>query len=665
MPKQADAPSAGRMHPRLSVLLIEDSDDDAVLVERALRTGGYAPDVTRVETEADMRAALAGPLPDVIVSDFTLPTFGATGALEVKASLGIDVPFIVVSGTVGEEVAVSAMRAGAQDFIVKSNLSRLVPAIRRETAEAERRREHSLTQRALRDTSAMLGAVFASSPAAIFMTDEHDRVEIWNPASAEIFGVPDANVLGRELDSTAFGAGELFAEMAYRVRQGEDVTARELDWRVTEHQNPRRLSVSAAPLASPVDSEGAATALRGIVWVVLDVSERHRLEQQLEHAHRLEAVGRLAGGIAHDFNNILTAITGYSDFLLEGLPHSLEEMRADVLEIRTAAQRATRLTHQLLAFSRRQVMQPHAIDLNAIVLDVESMLRRVMGDQVYIETRLEAALPPAWADRGQIEQILLNLVVNARDAVADGGTITITTSRAPDDRPDELLQDAGYVVLEVCDDGAGMEPELVARIFEPFFTTKPAGKGTGLGLSTVYGIVQQSEGHIDVDSRPGAGTSFRVWLRQPERQAERAGEAEPGPHRMARGPRRSLVILLVEDEPSVRAVAARTLARAGHTVLQADSGAEAMRLASETRVELLVSDVMMTGMSGPALAQRMRDHWPDLPAIFMSGYAEEDIPHDAVMREGENFLEKPFTPDALLHAVDRVMSRSGAAGRGA
>ena len=657
MPEQASTEVGAQAREALRVLLIEDSDDDAVLVERALRSGGFDPGIVRVETEADMRSALSSASFDVIISDFTLPSFGATQALALIEELGLDVAFIVVSGTVGEEAAVNAMRAGAHDFVVKTNLSRLAPAIRRETGEAKRRREHAQTQRTLRDTSALLGAVFESSPAAIFMTDADDRIEVWNPAAEAIFQAPQMFVMGRALDTGAFGGGELFAELAYQIRAGGEVRGREIDWHVRQHAPPLRLSVSAAPIVS---HDGEPT-LRGIVWVVLDLSEHHRLHQQLQHAQRLEAVGRLAGGIAHDFNNILTAITGYSDFLLESLPAVLEEQRTDVLEIRTAAQRATRLTNQLLAFSRRQVLQQQALDLNTVVSDVESMLRRVMGDQVFLTTRLAPVLPPVWADRGQLEQILMNLVVNARDAIDAGGTITIRTASADDagERPEGADPGTGYVLLEVRDDGRGMEPELVERIFDPFFTTKDPGKGTGLGLSTVYGIVQQSGGLIQVESRPGEGSAFRVWLRQPP-----AGMLRPGGHdgkeRARPTPQRPLVILLVEDEPAVRAVAARTLERAGHRVIQAGSGAEALRLAEGAPPDLVLTDVVMAGVSGPDLVKRMRERTPSLPAVFMSGYAEEHIPNNTIMREGENFLSKPFTPDGLLDIIERTMARRGA-----
>ena len=636
----------------LRVLLVEDVDDDAFLIERILRADGLAPEVVRVEDETAMRAALTAASFDVIISDFSLPSFSALAALEVVHGLGLDIPFIAVSGTVGEESAVNAMRAGAHDFVVKSNLARLPPAIRRETVEARRRREHALTRRTLSDTSALLQAVFASSPAAIFMTDAHGLVEVWNPAASEMFGATEGIVVGRELGAGPFGGAELLEEIAYQVRMGGAVRGREIDWYGERRTTALRLSVSAAPIHN-------GDVLRGIAWVVLDTSEQHRLHQQLLHSQRLEAVGRLAGGIAHDFNNILTAIIGYSDFLLDGLPSVLEEMRTDVLEIRTAAQRATRLTNQLLTFSRRQVVEQQVLDLNAVVRDVDSMLRRVMGDQVFIETELAPVLPPVWADRGQVEQILMNLVVNARDAIEGRGTIHIRTASPDGNAPAEADPGQDYVLLEVSDDGRGMEPDLLERIFDPFFTTKDPGKGTGLGLSTVYGIVQQSGGAIDVTSEPGAGSSFRIWLRQPPASVlapARAGASAPTGPRARRG----MLVLLVEDEPAVRAVAARTLERAGHRVEQAGSGTEALRVAAAVTPDLVLTDIVMAGMTGPELVRRLREQWPDLPAVFMSGYAEEHLP-DGGLGDSENFVAKPFTPDALMRTIDRVGARSAGA----
>jgi PAS domain S-box-containing protein len=635
----------------LRVLLVEDSDDDAVLVERALRQGGFVPDITRVEDGPAMRAALAERLFDTVISDFSLPTFSASAALQLITELGLDIAFIVVSGTVGEEAAVNAMRAGAHDFVVKTNLARLAPAIRRETMEARRRSEYAHTRHALSHTSALLEAVFDSSPTAIFMTDDAGAIEVWNPAAEQIFDAPAASVLGRRMDAAAFGGGELFEELAYQIGTGESVRGRELDWQIRGRAAALRLSVSAAPIF------GAEGQPRGIVWVVLDASEQHRLHQQLLHSQRLEAVGRLAGGIAHDFNNILTAITGYTDFLLDGLPTVLEELRSDVIEIRTAAQRAARLTSQLLTFSRRQSLEHQALDLNAVVRDVESMLRRVMGDQVFLDAQLEPVLPAVWGDRGQIEQILMNLVVNARDAIDTGGTVRIRTAPATgEDAPPAAEPGVDYVLLEVTDDGSGMAPELIERIFDPFFTTKEPGKGTGLGLSTVYGIVQQSGGLLDVQSMPGAGTRFRIWLRHPPAaRASRARSEQDAVRRPVTQPRVS--ILIVEDEPAVRAVAARTLERFGHRVRQAGSGYEALRLAEAVRPDLVLSDVVMAGMSGPEMVRRLRARHPDLPVIFMSGYAEEHIPDGAALRQGEHFLAKPFTPDALLQAVERIVTR--------
>ena len=306
------------------------------------------------------------------------------------------------------------------------------------------------------------------------------------------------------------------------------------------------------------------------------------------------------------------------------------------------------------------VQQP-ALDLNAVVRDVESMLRRVMGDQVFLDTQLEPVLPAIWGDRGQIEQILMNLVVNARDAIDAGGTVRIRTSAATDgDAPPAAEAGVDYVLLEVIDDGSGMAPELIERIFDPFFTTKEPGKGTGLGLSTVYGIVQQSGGQIDVQSEPGSGTRFRIWLRRPPASAVGRSEADrDGMRRPAS--QRKVTVLSVEDEPAVRAVAARVLERAGHRVHQAGSGDEGLRLAEVTTPDVVLSDVVMAGMTGPEMVRRMRDRRPELPVIFMSGYAEEHIPDGEALRLGEHFLAKPFSPDALLQAVERIVTRGDGA----
>jgi signal transduction histidine kinase len=387
--------------------------------------------------------------------------------------------------------------------------------------------------------------------------------------------------------------------------------------------------------------------------------ERKQLEEQLAQSQKMEAVGRLAGGVAHDFNNLLTAIKGHLEFLLEDLPLG-SVTRSDAEGIEDAANRAASLTRQLLALSRRQVLQPRVLDLNQTVQEMEKMLRRVIGEDVTLSSRMEPALGHVEADAGQVTQVLLNLAVNARDAMPTGGSLTIETANVELDdeyvRGKLRVESGRYIMLAVSDTGVGMDAETRARIFEPFFTTKEVGKGTGLGLSTVYGIVKQSGGHVWVYSEPGHGTTFKVYLPRVDAPvvAETVRVAAPSTGRET--------VLLTEDEAAVRVLARRTLERAGYQVLEADGGEAALRLAESHAgtIHLLLSDVVMPGIGGRELAERLQRQRPDVALLFMSGYTDDAILRHGMLVEGTPFLEKPFTPAGLREKVRAVLDAAPA-----
>ena len=397
-------------------------------------------------------------------------------------------------------------------------------------------------------------------------------------------------------------------------------------------------------------------AVVGILGIVRDITDRLTLEEQFRQAQKMEAVGQLAGGVAHDFNNLLTVISSYSELVLGALAPD-DERRADLEEIQAAAARATALTRQLLAFSRRQVLQPTVLSLNAVVTHAENLLGRLMGEDVALVTRLDPALGSVKADAGQLEQVIMNLAVNARDAMPGGGTLTIETRNveiggAAAGAPESVVPPGGYVLLRVADTGTGMDAGTRARIFEPFFTTKEPGKGTGLGLATVYGIVKQSGGYIFVDSEPGRGAAFRVYLSRLAEPAA-AGAARPLPPKSVAG---SETVLLVEDEEAVRAVACQSLRRLGYTVLEARNGESAAQLAAaQGAIAILVTDVVMPGMNGRALADRLRARRPRLKVLFVSGYADNAVLQDGVLEPGLSFLQKPFTPEGLAQKVREVL----------
>ena len=385
------------------------------------------------------------------------------------------------------------------------------------------------------------------------------------------------------------------------------------------------------------------------------LERRVMLEEQLRHSQKMEAVGRLAGGIAHDFNNLLTAIIGYTEIVLTSLDPT-DERRADAEEIARAAMRAADLTKQMLAFSRRQVLQPKIIDLNTALGKVEPMLRRVIGEDIVMTVTGKAATPHVRVDPGQVEQVVMNLVVNARDAMPQGGRLTVETTdavldeAAVADQPD--VKPGPYVMLSVTDSGVGMPPEVRARIFEPYFTTKDVGKGTGLGLSTAYGIVRQSDGHITVSSELGLGTTFRIYL--PRSEAPPAAVVDPSVEKMPGGTEH---ILLVEDDPSVRRLSKELLVRLGYSVTEAASGRAGLALGSDdTRhFDLALCDVILGDMSGPAVAEAMRALRPSIRVLYMSGYMDEAIVKTGVLDEGQPFLQKPFTPMQLAKRIRGVL----------
>jgi signal transduction histidine kinase/CheY-like chemotaxis protein len=393
----------------------------------------------------------------------------------------------------------------------------------------------------------------------------------------------------------------------------------------------------------------------GTLSIGEDITEHARLEAQLRQSQKMEAVGRLAGGIAHDFNNLLTVILGTTELLLTEAESS-DPLHEDLAEIKSAGERAAGLTRQLLAFSRQQLLEPRVIDLNVLITNIERMLGRIIGEDVQLRALPAEGLGSVIADPGQIEQVLLNLAVNSRDAMPQGGTLTIETGNA------ELDEDYAhahvpvtpgrYVMLAVTDTGTGMDAATRARIFDPFFTTKPTGKGTGLGLATVYGIVKQSGGVIWLYSEPGRGTTFKIYLPRVDEPA-----ASHEPTKAPASLTGSETILSVEDDEAVRMITRRMLEKRGYRVLSADGGQEALRIAREHEgtISLLITDVVMPEMSGRVLAEQLQSVLPTIKVLFVSGYTDEAIVQHGVLAEGVNFLQKPFTADTIVRKVRQIL----------
>jgi len=511
---------------------------------------------------------------------------------------------------------------------------------------------------AFRESSQFIRAILGSSPVAIIATDLDLHVVQWNRASELLFGWRADEVVARRNPLGALGAGDVgLDQLRATLLDSRQIAGREEE--VTRKDGTLvKVDVSVAVIRN------AAGAPAGFVTLAVDLTERTRLEAQLLQAQKMEAVGQFAGGIAHDFNNLLTVITAYAELLIADV-HETAPQRADLLEIRGASARAAALVRQLLAFSRRQVLVPSLVDLNAVVREMEQMLRRVLPPTVSIVTSLDPELHVVFADTGQVEQVLMNLVVNARDAMPDGGTLTIATKAvtrefangAADVAADVANAGALGVMLTVSDTGCGMSREVQDRIFEPFFTTKEVGKGTGLGLSTAHGIVSQSGGELSVESTEGLGTTFTMYLPAAPTVPTCDGSAHPNDTTLCS--RGSGVVLLVDDEAAVRYVATRILESAGYTVLVATDGPEAVTLFAQHRssITLVITDMIMPTMTGTAVAAALRADDPHLPVMIMSGVADDAM---ASTLDGDPvvILRKPFTPEVLIRKTTEALRAS-------
>jgi two-component system cell cycle sensor histidine kinase/response regulator CckA len=637
----------------LHILLVEDRDEDAELVKRELQRAEITCRTQRVDTAEGLRAALREFAPDLVLADYSIPGFGGLAALEILRREAPLVPLIIVTGSLDEETAAECIKAGAADYVLKTHLLRLGPAVSSALALRRSRAERVAAEAALRANEQRFRALVEHSWDAIALFGPDGAILYGSPATTRILGYDLSEFVGgnaldlihpEDRDVVVGRLTEAMAHPRVRVDVASRVRHKDGSWRYLE-----------GIFTNLLDDPSVAA----IVNNYRDATERRSLQEQVIQAQKMEAVGRLAGGVAHDFNNILTAIGGYTDLLLADLPLD-DPRRQDVDEIHKAADRAAALTQQLLAFSRRQVMQPKVIDLNALVSNVERLLRRLLGEDVLLATVLAPDVGRVRADPGQLEQVIVNLAVNSRDAMPAGGRLTIETRNVDLDAAyateHRTVAPGPYVVLAVSDTGSGMSEAIQSHMFEPFFTTKDMGKGTGLGLATVYGIVKQSGGNIWVYSEVGHGTTIKVYLPRVDAPAEPLAPTAPVAREILRG---TETILLVEDEPAVRAVTRQLLARGGYTVLEAHDGQAAIAMidrGGSPLINLVLTDVVMPGMSGRALADRLATLCPGVRVLFMSGYTDDAIVRHGMLEPGLAYLQKPFRPEALLRKVREVLN---------
>jgi two-component system, cell cycle sensor histidine kinase and response regulator CckA len=510
--------------------------------------------------------------------------------------------------------------------------------------------ERKRMQDALRKTEEKFSLAFQTSPAAITIADlaTGSYLEV-NEAFEQITGYRRDEIIGRSWDALGLWSDPSNRDEAVRRLQASG-SLRNWEFVFRKKSGDMGNGLISAEL---IEIDGKPCAITASI----DVTERVQLEGRLRQAQRLESIGRLAGGVAHDFNNLLTVITGYAEFLLQGIAPT-DPLRPNLEEIATAAERATSLTRQLLAFSRKQLISLRVMDLNTTIKESVPMLQRLIAEDIAFITELDSSLGQVMADPEQIHQVIMNLVVNARDAMPDGGTIAIGTMNAdvsehdvfihPDARPGR------YVMMMVTDTGEGMDEQTREHLFEPFFTTKEVGKGTGLGLATVYGIIRQSGGWIDVSSELGVGTSMKLYLpridgRPTEEEREISGENEfIG----------SETILLVEDQDAVRRLVKAILKRYGYQILEAANGDEALEIAKEYsgEIHLLLTDVVLPGINGKELSERLKTVCPELRVLFTSGYSSDVITHRGVLDYGVAYIPKPFNPEKLAAKVREILA---------
>ncbi|MCG3211899.1 MAG: Sensor histidine kinase RcsC [Anaerolineae bacterium] len=643
------------MAPLIHILHLEDDPVDAELVQTRLEACDFNCQITHAQNRAEFENALRQRQYDIILADFRLPMFDGMAALRLARELCPDTPFIFVSGTMGEEAAIEGLTEGATDYVLKQKLSRLVPAIKRALTEAENWRERRRAEEELRK----LSRAVEQSASTIIITDTQGYIEYANPRFTETTGYTLEEAIGEHTHILKSGhvPTEIYQQMWQTILAGKE-------WR-GEFLNKKKNgelyweAVSISPIKT---TDGTITHFLAVKEDITDQKQaeetRARLEEQLRQAQKMESIGRLAGGVAHDFNNLLTVIQGYADLMETAIPAGDPQLK-DLEQIRLASERAAALTRQLLAFSRQQVLAPTILDLNDLVANLHKMLGRLIGEDIALTTVLQPGLWLITADPGQIEQVIMNLVVNARDAMPTGGRLTIETGN--------IYLDADYietdfeaptgpcVILTVKDTGHGMDKSTLARIFEPFFTTKESGQGTGLGLATVYGIVKQSGGHITVQSKPGDGTTFNIFL--PVTANAAVNQAKSQPQLQTRGGHET--ILLAEDEETVRFLLRRTLQDEGYTILEARSGSEALSLAAhhQGQIDMLLTDVIMPQMSGRELAELLKTQRPQLKVLFISGYTNDAMVRHGVQAAEINLLFKPFSPGQLVSRVREVLNK--------
>lgn len=655
--------------------MLEDSDIDAELVTSNLARSSRNFQIQWVNERAGFIAALEKRDFDIILADYSLPDFDGLTALDLASKMTPGVPFIFVSGIAGEEFATSAITRGATDYVVNRNLSRLPSAIERALAESHERAERRRAEDALRQLNATLAEqieartrerdrIWRLSRDLFTVTDDAGQLISINPAWWRILGHDEAQLLCASFPDLMHPQEKPAARAMLQIlARGEPVEHFEARLRRRDGEY-RWISWTAVPQENEfymvgrdiTDARQAAADLaQANASLKAEIGERERVEATLQQMQRLEAVGQLTSGVAHDFNNLLSVILGNVGFLERTTAPMLADPKNKqrLNHVRLAAERGARLTGQLLAFSRRQWLEPRAVDLNETVSAMHDLLQSSLGGSIQLNTHLNDALWPALVDRTQIEMVILNLVINARDAMDSGGSLTITTDNVvlkENGKSHEPLS-GNYVVLKVSDTGSGMTPEVLAKAFEPFFTTKGVGLGSGLGLAQVYGFAKQSGGAARIETRLGTGTTVNVFLPRAEARQQLAVQL-PTPSKARPGDRSPARILLVDDDSAVRAVTATILAESGYKVAEAGCGSVALDLLREEKFDLLLVDYAMPEMNGAETAAAARRLQPELPVLYVTGYADLKSLRNV---QQAHIIYKPYREDELRQKLEDAL----------
>lgn len=640
------------MNNCLKILHLEDDPLDSEMIKERLLAEDLICEIVRVETEEKFIAALEQHSFDLILADFSLPTFDGMSALQFVKEKYPEIPFILISGTLGEELAIESLKKGATDYVIKQRLSRLAPSVIRALKEVEERNERRKAEAQL----VRLASVVEQAGESIVIVNLGGNIEYVNPNFEKLTGYTSAEVIGE--NPKILKSGEQSKKFYQEL--WDTITSGKTWFGIFQNKRKDGTMFYEDAVIFPIKDQNGV--IINYAAVKRDITSEKLLEEQLVQSQKLEGIGQLAGGIAHDFNNILTAILGYSEIAMMNL-NPEQQVYKDIKAIMKAGQKASNLTRQLLAFSRKQLIQPKIIDINRLIIDLDKMLNRLIGEDIKLSVYLPEKIGRINADPGQIEQILINLIINARDAV-NHPTIPSARKTIVIETKDVVVDDSflfnkqetpngPYVLISVKDTGIGMDDETRRKIFEPFFTTKKDGKGTGLGLATVYGIVKQNKASISVESKVDAGTTFHIYWPCAE-SSELSQEMVDSEGEIVGGDE---TILFVEDDRGVRSFSSKALKTLGYNVVVARNGVAALKIYKRKKLDfdLLITDVIMPDMGGKELAEKLGEEIDDLKVLFASGYTDDHITDSGVLQQDINFIQKPYRIQALAKKIREVL----------